>query len=53
MAKRLVDISPVDRFIITVPEDVYDVTSYVQGVEDTLAYVRSLPEETPEQESAE
>lgn len=51
MEKKLVDISPVDRFIIAVPEDVYDVGSYVQGVEDTLAFVRSLPEEQPRLQS--
>ena len=41
---RLIDASPFDRLIMSVPEDVYDAQSYVRGVEDILYLIRTAKE---------
>ena len=41
LTKRLIDASPFDKLIISVPEDVYDPQSYIRGVEDVLYLIRS------------
>lgn len=47
--KRLIDASPFDRFMISIPEDVGDEYSYIRGVEDMLYLIRSAKtEETDE-----
>lgn len=43
--KRLIDASPFDKFMISVPEDVGDEYSYIRGVEDVLALIRSAKTE--------
>ena len=43
--KRLNDANPFDRFIISVPEDVYDAMSYIRGIEDMLYLIRSAKTE--------
>jgi len=54
--KRLVDISVLDKFIIPIPQyiyEAYDVESYVLGIEDMLNYVRSIKEECIEEDLSE
>ena len=42
--RRLIDATPFDKLILKVPDDVYDDQSYIRGVEDVLAIIRSAPE---------
>ena len=51
LTKRLIDATPFDRLIISVPEDVYDAFSYVRGVEDILYLIRSAKTEGTEDET--
>ena len=51
--KRLIDASPFDKFIISVPEDVYDAMSYIRGVEDMLALIRKAKTENEEEDLSE
>ena len=48
--KRLIDASRFDELILKVPDDVFDEGSYIRGVEDVLAMVRSAPVETSTEE---
>ena len=48
--KRLIDASPFDSFIISVPDDVYDAFSYVRGIEDMLTLIRTAKTENEESE---
>ena len=45
ITKRLIDASFFDKLIISVPDDVYDVQSYIRGVEDILYLIRSAKTE--------
>ena len=47
--KRLIDANKFDRFIISVPEDVYDAFSYIRGVEDVLNIIRETKTENEEE----
>ena len=53
LSKRLIDASPFDRLVISVPEDVYDEYSYIRGVEDMLYLIRSAKTENDEDEIEE
>lgn len=53
LSKRLIDATPFDRLIISVPEDVYDAQSYIRGVEDMLYLIRSAKTENDEEELSE
>ena len=56
MQKRLVDISVLDKFIIPIPQyiyECYDVESYVMGIEDMLNYVRSIKTEDIKEDVSE
>ena len=44
MGRKLIDATQFDGLIMSVPEDVFDAQSYIRGVEDVLALVRSAPE---------
>ena len=44
MGKKLIDATPFDGLIMSVPEDIFDAQSYIRGVEDVLALIRSAPE---------
>ena len=50
LTKRLIDASPFDRLIISVPEDIYDAQSYVRGVEDILTLIRTAKTENEEED---
>ena len=45
LTKRLIDASPFDKFIISIPEDVGDEYSYIHGVEDVLSAIREAKTE--------
>ena len=47
--KILIDRTPFDKFIISVPEDVYDPFSYIRGVEDVLNLIRKAKVENEEE----
>ena len=51
--KRLIDAEPFDRFIISVPEDVYDALSYIRGIEDMLYLIRSAKTENEKEDASE
>lgn len=53
LTKRLIDASPFDRLIMSVPNDVYDEFSYIRGVEDILFLIRSAKTENKEEETEE
>lgn len=40
---RVIDAEPFDRFLISVPSDVYDAFSFIQGAETVLNMVRNAP----------
>lgn len=45
LTKRLIDASPFDRLIVSVPPDVGDEYSYIRGVEDILYLIRNAETE--------
>ena len=49
--KRLIDANEFDKFLISVPEDIYDAYSYIRGVEDVLERVRKAKTENEEREA--
>ena len=51
--KRLIDATPFDKLIISVPEDVGDEYSYIRGVEDILYLIRSAKTENEEEDLSE
>ena len=51
--KRLIDATPFDKFIISVPEDVYDALSYIRGIEDMIYLIRSAKTENEEEDVSE
>ena len=48
LEKRLIDATPFDRLIISVPDDIGDEYSYIRGVEDMLYLIRSAKTENEE-----
>ena len=50
LTKRLIDASPFDKLIISVPDDIYDAFSYIRGIEDILAMIRSAKTENDSME---
>lgn len=51
--KRLIDASPFDRLIISVPDDVGDEYSYIRAIEDMLYLIRSSKTENEEENLSE
>ena len=49
LSKRLIDASPFDKLIVSVPPDVGDEYSYIRGVEDILYLIRSAKTENDEE----